>query len=532
MIEAFYKDLKTQFLLFACLLFVSSSIGQSFTRSELNTPLITPWEITYGPDGFLWLSEFGGKVSRVNPITGSKVVVYTASDYFNGSPLEALQTCGIYGIQAGTLGLTLHPEFLNPNTAYIYYLYAYNSGTVAAPSTKFKVVRLLWDATSGTISSPFDLIMNIPTAYDHIGGRLLALKRNGISHLFLSIGDHGISEDNSPTCYTPQSLNPNNYTQDPNFMNGKIHRFNMDGSVPLDNPIPNNSLYTRGHRNPQGLIYNSKKDLLYNVEHGDRTDDEINVLEAGKNYGWKNVRGYHNDNNYPGESAFIANYVPLATIPNDALKEPLFSWCNVSPPQNGIPYLDWCTVAPSDGNYYADTIIREWNNSLLVVTLKNGSVTDNQVYVFKLDTTGKQLVPSTLQNPNPTTFFSSDQALNGRLRDIAISPDGKKIFLINNGGIANDKITVYEYDNSVSVKKVMKDDLNIYIIPNPSTSNFTFNSWKNILEVKIFDLLCKEQSFNQSISGSVDVKDFKSGMYFIKVSFLNNITRTLIFVKE
>jgi aldose sugar dehydrogenase len=532
MFKVIYRDIKIQFFLFVSLIISQSSLAQNFIRSELSTPLTKPWEITYGPDGFLWLSEFGGTVSRVNPSTGAKVVVYTAPDYFNGSPLEALLACGIYGIQAGTLGLTLHPDFLTPNTAYIYYLYAYNSGTIAAPSTKFKVVRLQWDSLTGTVINAFDLITNIPTSYDHIGGRLLAIKRNGISHLYLSIGDHGISEDNAPTCYNPQSLNPNNYTQDPNFMNGKIHRFNMDGSIPFDNPLPNNSLYTRGHRNPQGLIYNPLKDVLYNVEHGDRTDDEINVVEAGKNYGWKNVRGYHNDNNYPGESAFVANYVPLVNMPNDGLKEPLFSWCDAPQPNDSIPYLDWCTVAPSDGNYYSDTTIHEWKNSLLVVTLKNGTVTDNQVYVFKLDTTGKQLLPSTLQNPNPTKFFAADQALNGRLRDITFSPDGKKIFLINNGGIASDKITVYEYDNSLTVKKVLEYDNRIQIIPNPITSNFSLNTWKNILEIKILDCLGKDCPFNQFSSEQIDVSNLKSGMYFIKISLVNNKTTTLKFVKE
>lgn len=49
----------------------------------------------------------------------------------------------------------------------------------------------------------------------------------------------------------------------------------MDGSIPIDNPIPGNPFYTRGHRNPQGLMYNAIEDILYDVEHGDRTDDEI-----------------------------------------------------------------------------------------------------------------------------------------------------------------------------------------------------------------------------------------------------------------
>ena len=65
-------------------------------------------------------------------------------------------------------------------------------------------------------------------------------------------------------------------------------------------------------------------------------------------------------------------------------------------------------------------------------------------FQFKLDQNGK-ILPSTLENPNPVKFFGQDQSLNGRLRDIAYSKDGRKIYLINNGGTSSDKIIVYTY---------------------------------------------------------------------------------------
>ncbi|UOQ69606.1 PQQ-dependent sugar dehydrogenase [Hymenobacter volaticus] len=337
--------MKAILTLLGCLFITFQSTAQTFMRTELPTGLSTPWEMTYGPDNFLWLTEAGGRVSRVNPTTGEKVVVYTAPDYFSGSPLEQSPYCFQPNVGTGTLGLALHPDFSASTTAYVYYVYSYNSGTTQAPKTQFKIVRLTWDATSQRVVANRDLVLNLPTGYDHLGGRLLAIKQNGIPFLYFTTGDNGISDANSPDCYVPQTSNPNNLAQDPAAKNGKVHRFNIDGTVPSDNPIPGNSFFTRGHRNPQGLMYNPVQNVVYDIEHGDRTDDEINVLVKGMNYGWKNVRGYHGDNNYPGEAAYIQAYVPHPLIANDQLKPAFYAWCAVPQPTNPNS-ADWCSVAP------------------------------------------------------------------------------------------------------------------------------------------------------------------------------------------
>lgn len=444
------------------------SISQTFTRSELPTVVSLPWEITYGPDGMLWITESGGTVSRVDPQTGAKTIVHTASDYSGGSPLETSVLCPSLSIGSGTLGLALHPDFNTPGFSFIYFMYSYNSGTSANPDTRYKIRRLEWNANTEQVIAYQDIIFGISNGYDHLGGRLLSIKQNTIPYLFVSVGDHGASEANSPQCYNPQSDNPNNFAQDPTTDNGKIHRYNMDGSIPADNPIPGNSFYTRGHRNPQGLVYHSDLGILYDIEHGDRTDDEINILEKGMNYGWKNVRGYHNDNNFSGEAAYIANYVPNSLIPNDHLVEAAYSFCAEPTPTNSNGN-SWCTIAPSDGIYYNNPAIPSWTNSILLVTLKNGDNTDMEVYQLKLTPQGT-IAPSTSQNPNPKRFFGEDQQQNGRLRDIALSPDGKKIYLINNGGgTANThKITVYTYVED-SDPHAVYPDLGLKLSPNPSS---------------------------------------------------------------
>ncbi|MCC6371875.1 MAG: PQQ-dependent sugar dehydrogenase [Bacteroidia bacterium] len=458
--------------------------AQSFVRSELSTTLSTPWEMTYGPDNFLWLTESGGKISRVHPESGVKQTVYTAADYFGGSPLEQSPFCFKPQIGSGTLGMALHPQFQNPATAFIYFLYSYNSGTAASPATRFKVRRIQWNAANNSIVNDTTLIELLPVGYDHLGGRIIIVPQNGGYYLLVAMGDNGISETNSPDCYGTQQSNPNNYTQDPNYKNGKIHRFNLDGSIPADNPLPGNSLYTRGHRNPQGLIYNYRAGVIYNVEHGDRTDDEINVLLPGKNYGWKNVRGYMNDDNFPGEQTYISAYQPNAAILGDGLKGPLYAWCNTPQPSSNT-YTYWCTVAPSDGIYYGSSAIPDWNNSLLVVTLKDGLSSNMELYRFKLRADGLALVPFEINAPNPARFFGEDQALNGGLRDVALSPDGTKIYLINNGGANRDKITVYTLDpNSVN-----SNEIHLSVYPNPYEGYLHVHCSETISEINIRNLL-------------------------------------------
>jgi glucose/arabinose dehydrogenase len=518
-----------QFLILSIFVFTSISlISQSFTRSELPTSLGTPWEITYGPHGYLWVTENQGRVSRIDPSTGDKTVVYTAPDYFGGSPLENSPHCPNLKIGVGTLGLALHPSFADEANSFIYFLYSYNSGTEDAPATKFRLKQLTWNSVTNEVVNDANIVNEISTGYDHFGGRLMAVTQDGIPYLFLTIGDNGRSEISGPDCYVPQSENPNNFAQDVTTQNGKIHRFNMDGTIPDDNPIPGNSFYTRGLRNPQGLMYNPSLEIIYDIEHGDDTDDEINVLIKGMNYGWKNVRGYHDDNSYEGEADYVANYVPNPLVENDALIEPLYSWCNVQ--ATSTMGTDWCTVAPSGGIYYGSEAIPQWTNSLLVVTLKDGVSTDKEVYQFKLEDNG-DLVPSTIENPNPRRFFGADQDLNGRLRDIAVSNDGETIYLINNGGAPTSKITVYKYDGGVNT--VDPQGLNIGLFPNPASDELMIKgaeNIKNLVAIQITSLLGESSFVNLNGDNSIDISHLNSGVHFIQIAFGNEV-RTLKFLK-
>jgi glucose/arabinose dehydrogenase len=293
--------------------------------------------------------------------------------------------------------------------------------------------------------------------------------------------------------------------------------------VPDDNPIHGNPFYTRGHRNPQGLIYNSSQHLLYEVEHGDRTDDELNLLEKGMNYGWKTVRGFHSDNNFPGEQQAIANYVPDPRISGDALHEPLFTWCS-SPQPTVANNLDWCTVAPSDGIYYDSRAIAGWKNSLLVVTLKNGRSTDMQLFRIKLNADGRTLAAPSSHLENPKTYFSEDQNLNGRLRDIAISPDGKTIYLINNGGANRDKITVYTCTDATP-------DAILKVYPIPVGETIHIDTDEIITSLKIYDAYGKLAYYSESRETYINAGDFAQGVYSILVTTTTGMSIRTKFVK-
>jgi glucose/arabinose dehydrogenase len=166
---------------------------------------------------------------------------------------------------------------------------------------------------------------------------------------------------------------------------------NLDGSIPSDNPEAGNPYWSFGHRNAQGLVY--ANNTMYVSEHGPSNDDEINIIEKGRNYGWPNVHGMCDG----------SSEMSFCSVNN--VKEPMRIW---SP-----------TAAVCGLDYYNSDKIPEWKNSLLVVALKNA-----RLYQMKLDNTHKQITQT-------TEFFTNDY---GRLRDLCISPSGKVYICTSNGG--------------------------------------------------------------------------------------------------
>jgi glucose/arabinose dehydrogenase len=175
------------------------------------------------------------------------------------------------------MGLAVDPQFAK--NRFIYVAYTYRSGSFAMRN---RLVRLREDLKSGQGVVDKILIDNVPGANNHDGGRV---KFGPDGKLYWTTGD----------------AQTTGLSQDLKSLAGKILRLNTDGSIPTDNPFPNSYVYSYGHRNPQGLAWQPGSGRLFATEHGPSgfqgcCRDEVNLIEAGKNYGWPLTSG---DDNRP-----------------------------------------------------------------------------------------------------------------------------------------------------------------------------------------------------------------------------------------
>ena len=235
----------------------------TLTASNVTSGIQLPWELLWGPDDFLWVTTRPGTVYRINPETGATSTVLTKSVTNNGSG------------EPGMLGMAMHPEWETTPKVFI----VYTTGSTWNGTERLSVFD--WNGVSLVNEQ---ILLTLPAAGIHNGSRLLVLPDNTLLMTTGDVGDGGASSQNL------------------NSLNGKILRLNLDGSVPADNPTPGSYVYSYGHRNPQGLAL-GQGGIIYSSEHGQSNDDEVNVIEPGRNYGWPNVEGMCNTSS---ESSYCA----------------------------------------------------------------------------------------------------------------------------------------------------------------------------------------------------------------------------------
>lgn len=368
-------------LLFAAMLFFSCKKETSVTEGEIATAsnkgdapgnlkaevlvnnLDFPWEILWGPDNFIWMTEREGRISRVNPQTGEVIPIFQIPDVVSTTNFN------------GTQGMVLHPNFQTTPHVFVIYNYTATSGAYLQ-----KIVRYTYNGT--TLIDPMIIVDGIlgklSSPFIHNGARLVI---GADMKLYATTGDANLLA----------------LPQDINSLNGKVLRVNLDGTIPTDNPF-GNAVWSIGDRNSQGLVFANGK--LYTSMHGQNIEDEVNIINKGGNNGWPQVEGFCD---LPAEQTFCAA---------NNINEPIFSWTPV--------------VAPSGIDFYNNNHIAQWKNSLLVTTLRG-----QRLIQLKLSDDGSDVDAS-------HEFFFQEF---GRLRDVAISPDGKVYICTDNGDNA-DKIIV------------------------------------------------------------------------------------------
>jgi len=439
---------------------VTGPKGEVFKVRVVANKLSDAWEVTYGPDNYLWITEAKGyKVSRIDPVSGSKEILLDlneAKDFPRYDKIPDSVDEGKPWPQGGLMGLALHPRLLT-GKPYVYLAYIYSFAGVKdkgkgckenAGGCFFttKIVRYNYDSAARILNNPIVLCDSIPAGNDHNSGRLLIAPVAGKNFLFYSSGELGAGQfDNAGR--TNKAQNTNSYE-------GKIHRFNVepdtdnnqyDKWIPNDNPFNNtkqSAVWSIGHRNAQGLMYAVIGGVgrIYSSEHGPFSDDEINIIEKGKNYGHPLVIGY-NDGNYDGLAAGVTSNTSLPGMWHTAYPTIISERANAlkigKDYRNPIKTLypnknnflrsiltqqrdddksnpEWPSEAPSSIDVYTSTAIPGWKNSLLIPTLKGGKLVRLQLNKAGTGVTGDTI-----------NYFKGKM----RYRDIAISPDGTKIYL-------------------------------------------------------------------------------------------------------
>lgn len=449
--------------------------------------LADPWEITYGPDNYLWITEAKGyKVNRINPVTGAKQVVLDVSQGSTflpavDQPFNAQFDIAVNNPQGGFAGLALHPNFTGAtggeNYVYVSYVHTFLGGVAYTN----RIVRFFYNTSTNRLESPVSICDTIPGSGDHNSQRMIItpMTQGGSDYyLFYAAGDMGAGQQypTAANIIRPQKA------QVINAYEGKILRFALSDTcsgtgnqkwIPATNPYNNvapivgkSAVWSTGIRNNQGFAYNPELNILYGASHGAFSDDEINIIEGFKNYGHPMVQGYAADGNYngttipglstsisagvsygwngagyslDGQAAAVGTCPPIGNETTNmnninataalygAYKDPLFSAYPGT--GGGIVSSIWSAgTPPGNAGWHSEG----WSGLGLYTNkyipgwknaLLAAGLKWGRTIRLKLNATGTSVIPTA--GADTATYFQS----SNRYRDMAFSPNGRDIYL-------------------------------------------------------------------------------------------------------
>ncbi|WP_339880325.1 PQQ-dependent sugar dehydrogenase [Pseudidiomarina gelatinasegens] len=328
--------------------------------TSLTNKLDKPWGMSFLPSGELLVTEKSGALRRVK-LDGSISVPLT------GVPSVVNKS------QGGLLDVAVDPNFANNNYVYISYSEADPQGGEGNSTAVMRATLTDTGLTNGKV-----IFRGAPKYKSgaHFGSRLVFAPDG---HLFITLGDRYSAMDDAQTL--------DNH-------HGKVVRIKPDGSVPSDNPFVDNAdalpeIWSYGHRNVQGAAIHPTTGKLWTVEHGPKGGDEINIPEAGNNYGWPIATyGVDYDDSIISDKTHVEGTI-----------QPHYYW---------VP-----SIATSNMIFYTGDKFPAWQGDLLVAALKGSQVA-------RLDLEGDRVM-------HEETLF--EQAVEQRIRDIEQGPDGY-IYLI------------------------------------------------------------------------------------------------------
>ena len=343
----------------------SSPTQQNFRKVTVLQGLERPWGIAWLPDGAILITERPGRLRIVR----------------NGK-LEPTPIPGVPEVlavnQGGLLDVSVHPNFAQNRLIYLTYAH----GTEQANRTR--VARARFDGQALQDVQVIFEVNRTKSGGQHFGSRILWLPDRT---MLISIGDGG----NPPVQLEGQLIRQQ--AQNLQSHLGKIVRLNDDGSIPKDNPFvgnanANGAIWSYGHRNIQGMAFDPVNNRVWVNEHGARGGDELNLVQAGKNYGW-----------------------PIVSHSRDyATGQPISQ--QKSQPGMVDPKVVWTpAAAPSGLAFYNSDRFPQWRGNLF-----SGGLVSQEVRRITLDKAGNVL--------------SQEQiAIGQRVRDVQQSPDGSLYIL-------------------------------------------------------------------------------------------------------